>query len=46
MLPVPWGIRIRVGLGAPIARMEGEDRAALIARVRDEIDAMLRRWRS
>jgi|SRR5579862_5158205 len=46
MLPVPWGIRIRVGLGQPIARAGSEDRAALITRVRDEIDAILRRWRS
>jgi 1-acyl-sn-glycerol-3-phosphate acyltransferase len=45
MLPVPWGVRIRVGIGQPIARAGGEDRGALIARVRDEIDAMLRRWR-
>jgi 1-acyl-sn-glycerol-3-phosphate acyltransferase len=46
MLPVPWGIRIRVGLGEPIARTGNEDKAALVARVRDEIDAMLRRWRN
>ena len=46
MLPVPWGIRVRVGIGEPIARATGEDRAALIARVRDDIAAMLDRWRS
>ena len=45
MLPVPWGIRVRVGIGRPITRAGGEDRAALIAHVRDEIDVMLRRWR-
>ena len=46
MLPVPWGLRIRVGIGQPIPRTAGEDPAALIARVRDEIDAMLRGWRT
>ena len=46
MLPVPWGVRVRVGIGEPIARGTGEDRAALIARVRDEIAARLERWRS
>jgi len=45
MLPVPWGVRIRVGIGEPTARAGGEDRAALIARVRDEIGETLDRWR-
>ncbi|HJQ83005.1 MAG TPA: lysophospholipid acyltransferase family protein [Candidatus Binatia bacterium] len=45
MLPVPWGVRVRVGIGAPIARRGDEDRAALIARVRDEVAGMLARWR-
>ena len=44
-LPVPWGTRIRVHLGAPIARHAGEDRRALVERVHDEIDAVLTRWR-
>ena len=46
MLPVPWGVRLRVGIGEPLARGAGEDRDALIGRVRDEIGAMLERWRS
>jgi 1-acyl-sn-glycerol-3-phosphate acyltransferase len=44
-LPVPWGVRIRVHVGAPIARARHEDRRALVDRVRDEIDAALQRWR-
>jgi 1-acyl-sn-glycerol-3-phosphate acyltransferase len=44
-LPVPWGVRVRVHIGAPIARRPDEDRAALIERVRDEIAATLARWR-
>ena len=46
MLPVPWGVRVRVGIGEPIARAAGEDRAALIGRLRDAIGTMLDRWRS
>jgi 1-acyl-sn-glycerol-3-phosphate acyltransferase len=45
MLPVPWGVRIRVRIGEPIARDAREDRAGLISRVRDEIGATLDRWR-
>ncbi|HLK12928.1 MAG TPA: lysophospholipid acyltransferase family protein [Candidatus Binatia bacterium] len=44
-LPVPWGVRVRVAIGAPIARRPGEDRLALVARVRDTIAASLERWR-
>jgi 1-acyl-sn-glycerol-3-phosphate acyltransferase len=44
-LPVPWGVRVRVHIGAPIARHPDEDRSALIERVRDEIAATLDRWR-
>jgi 1-acyl-sn-glycerol-3-phosphate acyltransferase len=44
-LPVPFGTRVRVHVGAPIARRPDEDRLALLARVRDEIDATLERWR-
>lgn len=44
-LPVPWGVRVRVHIGAPIARQPGEDHAALLERVRDEIAATLARWR-
>jgi 1-acyl-sn-glycerol-3-phosphate acyltransferase len=45
MLPVPWGIRVHVWMGEPIARRRDEDPEALIGRVRDEIAATLARWR-
>jgi len=43
--PVPWGVRVRVHIGAPIARHTGEDRPALVARVRRDIADALERWR-
>ncbi len=43
--PVPWGVRVRVYIGAPIRRLRGEDAGDLIERVRDEIAAALGRWR-
>lgn len=44
-LPVPWGLRVRVHIGAPITRQPGEDNAALLERVRNEIAGVLARWR-
>jgi 1-acyl-sn-glycerol-3-phosphate acyltransferase len=44
-LPVPFGTRVRVWVGAPVPRRPGEDVAALLERVRDEIAATLDRWR-
>jgi 1-acyl-sn-glycerol-3-phosphate acyltransferase len=44
-LPVPFGTRVRVWLGPPIARRPGEDPAVLLGRVRDEIATTLERWR-
>lgn len=44
-LPVPFGTRIRVKVGAPIPRRPDEDRAALLQRVHDEIAAALDAWR-
>ena len=44
-LPVPFGTRVRVRLGAPIAREPNEDPKALVERVHGEIAATLRRWR-
>jgi 1-acyl-sn-glycerol-3-phosphate acyltransferase len=46
LLPVPFGTRVRVYIGEPIARRPDEDRNALMKRVRDEISATLQRWRS
>jgi 1-acyl-sn-glycerol-3-phosphate acyltransferase len=44
-LPVPWGVRVRVHIGEPIPRRPDEDRAALVERVRAEMEATLARWR-
>jgi 1-acyl-sn-glycerol-3-phosphate acyltransferase len=46
LLPVPWGVRVRVRIAEPIARRPGEDADAVIARVRDEIAATLAHWRT
>lgn len=46
LLPVPFGTRVRVYFGRPIARRAGEDGGALLQRVRAEIDAVLLRWRA
>jgi 1-acyl-sn-glycerol-3-phosphate acyltransferase len=46
LLPVPFGTRVRVHFGHPIARRAGEDGAALLAHVRDEIEDVLLRWRT
>lgn len=45
-LPVPWGVRVRVRIGAPIARAAHDDPADLVERVREEIDATLAHWRA
>lgn len=46
LMPVPWGVRVRVCIAEPIARRPGEDPDALIARVRENIAATLARWRA
>ena len=45
-LPVPFGTRVRVHLGAPIPRRPDEDANALVERVHGDIAATLARWRS
>ena len=45
-LPVPFGTRVRVHVGAPIARAADEDPTAVIERVRSEIASALARWRA
>ena len=45
LLPVPFGTRVHVYMGDPIARRENEDGAALLERVREEINGVLHRWR-
>jgi 1-acyl-sn-glycerol-3-phosphate acyltransferase len=46
LLPIPFGTRVRVRIGAPIARRPDEDRAALLDEARVQIEASLARWRS
>ncbi len=41
LLPVPFGTRVRVWIGDPIARQRGENGEALLARVEDEIRSAL-----
>ncbi len=45
LFPVPFGTCVQVRFGDPIARTPGEDRIALLARVREEIAGTLDRWR-
>lgn len=45
MFPIPFGIKIRVSFGDPIARAADEDLDELMERARNEIDANLNRWR-
>jgi 1-acyl-sn-glycerol-3-phosphate acyltransferase len=46
LMPIPFGTRVRVWIGAPIARRAGEDRAALLGEARAQIEAALARWRA
>lgn len=46
LLPVPFGVRVRVHIGAPIPRSDGEGEESLLQRVEDEIRATIQRWRS
>ncbi len=45
-LPLPWGTRVHVHIGAPIARRPDEDPRVLLDHVHDEIAAVLERWRN
>ena len=44
LLPVPFGVRVRVHIGAPIARAK-DDAEALLRRAESEIRGTLARWR-
>ena len=44
-LPVPFGTRLRMRIGDPIARAEGEDREAIIDEARRFADNALTQWR-
>jgi 1-acyl-sn-glycerol-3-phosphate acyltransferase len=46
LTPVPFGTRVRVFVGAPIARSKDEDRSALLEEARGEIARTLERWRA
>jgi len=46
LLPVPFGTRIRVRFGDPIARDEEKDAGRMLERVRTEIEDTLVRWRA
>jgi 1-acyl-sn-glycerol-3-phosphate acyltransferase len=46
LMPIPFGTRVRVSIGAPIARAPGEDRHALLERARAEIERALAKWRA
>ena len=46
LFPVPFGTRVRVRFGEPIERRPDEDRMALLARTRAEIEATLEGWRA
>lgn len=45
LLPLPFGTRVRVRVGAPLARTPDEDRGALLARIESDIRATLGEWR-
>ena len=46
LLPVPFGTRIRVHIGDPIARHPDADPSALLREARQEIEKKLEEWRS
>jgi 1-acyl-sn-glycerol-3-phosphate acyltransferase len=45
MLPVPFGVRVRVWMAPPIDRQEGEDAESLMNRVERQIRETLQEWR-
>lgn len=45
LFPVRFGTRVRVRIGAPVARKPDEDRRVLLADARHEIESTLARWR-
>ena len=46
MFPVPFGVRVRVWIGAPIDRRHGEDYGALLSHVESQIRAKISEWRA
>jgi len=45
LLPLPFGTEVRIHIGEPIERAEGEDGEALLREVREQIEKTLERWR-
>jgi 1-acyl-sn-glycerol-3-phosphate acyltransferase len=45
LMPVPFGVRVRVWMAAPIDRQPGEDAEALMNRVERQIRDQLEEWR-
>lgn len=45
LLPVPFGTRVRVRVGAPIARHADEDAHGVLLEVREQIEKTLAAWR-
>jgi 1-acyl-sn-glycerol-3-phosphate acyltransferase len=45
LLPVPFGVRIRVHIGAPVPRGEAKDNPAILDHARADIEETLNRWR-
>jgi len=46
LLPVPFGVRVRVAIASPIARQPGEDPQAVLHRVEAQIRSTLDAWRA
>jgi 1-acyl-sn-glycerol-3-phosphate acyltransferase len=46
LLPIPFGTRVRIRIGEPIARRPDEDRAALLREARAQIEDTLAAWRA
>jgi len=45
LLPVPFGVRVRISIAEPIARGGGEDGETLLRKVEQQVRATLERWR-
>lgn len=45
LFPIPFGVRVRVRIGAPVERAPEEDRMALLEGARREIEDALGEWR-
>jgi 1-acyl-sn-glycerol-3-phosphate acyltransferase len=46
LMPIPYGTRVRVRIGAPIARRAGEDPLDILLEARAQIERALSEWRA